>query len=97
MSEPDVTKNEQESRYEARIDGQLAGFLQYRSAGDAIELPHTEVDPQFGGQGVGSALVRYGLDEIRAQGEHKIIPTCPFVKGWLDKHPDYQDLEAGQA
>lgn len=95
MSDTAVTKNEQESRYEARVDGQLAGFVQFRVRGEAIELPHTQVDPAFGGQGIGGTLARHALDDIRRAGR-TVIPTCPFVSGWIDKHPGYRDLVADQ-
>ena len=49
------------------------------------------VDPDSGHEGVGSALVRGALDDVRADGQ-KIVPRCPFVKGWIDRHPDYADL-----
>ncbi|MFZ2623968.1 MAG: GNAT family N-acetyltransferase [Propionibacterium sp.] len=94
MSDTSVTRNDKESRYEARVDGALAGFVRYEVKDDVIVLPHTEVDPAFGGKGVGSALARHALDDIRSEGTHKVVPSCPFIKGWIDKHPDYQDLVA---
>lgn len=94
MSVTTVTRNEQKSRYEARVDGALAGYLEYRPEGGNVDLTHTEVDPAFGGRGVGSALARHALDGIRAEGTRKVIPTCPFVKAWIGKHPAYQDLVA---
>ncbi len=45
----------------------------------------------LGGKGVGSKLVQGALDQVRAAGL-KLIPQCPFVKAWIDKHPDYADL-----
>ncbi len=96
MSDTSVTRNEQESRYEAHVDGVLAGFLSYQVKDDVVVLPHTEVDPAFGGRGIGGILARRALDDVRAEGTHKVIPSCPFVKGWIGKHPDYQDLVASQ-
>jgi hypothetical protein len=52
---------------------------------------HTEIDPSFEGQGIGSALVRGALDVERAAGT-AIVPLCPFVRGYIDKHPEYADL-----
>ena len=52
---------------------------------------HTEVPPELGGQGVGSKLVKGALDQVRAQGL-KAIAQCPFVKAYIDKHVEYQDL-----
>ena len=50
------------------------------------------MDDAFEGQGVGSSLVRQELDDVRARGGLRVRPSCPFVRGWIDKHPDYADL-----
>lgn len=85
-----VTDNPSESHYEARTDeGELAGIAVYELAGDVITFVHTEVHLE--GHGVGSGLARYGLDDSRARGL-RVVARCAFIKGWIDKHPDYQDL-----
>lgn len=55
-------------------------------------ITHTEVEPRFAGQGVGSQLVRHALDDIRTQGI-PVLPVCPFVQQWIVRHPDYHDLD----
>jgi predicted GNAT family acetyltransferase len=92
MSEVQVTHNEAEKRYEARVDGELVGAAYYDAADDLVVFTHTEVDEDAEGQGVGSALARAALDDVRADGSRKVIARCPFIKGWIDRHPDYQDL-----
>ena len=92
MSDVLVTNNEAGNRYEARVDGELAGSAYYDSADDLIVFTHTEVDEAFEGHGVGSALARAALDDVRAGGRRKVIARCPFIRGWIDRHPDYQDL-----
>ena len=92
MSDIQVTDNTEQSRYEARLDGELAGFAEYHLRGSSIVFTHTEVDPAFEGHGIGGAIVRQSLDQIRAEGVHDVVPICPFYKSWLEKHPDYQDL-----
>ena len=52
-----------------------------------IDLTHTEVSPSLQGRGVGEALVRAALDYARANGL-RVVPSCPYVKKWLDKHPE---------
>lgn len=78
-------------RYEAWVDGQLAGFADYTVDGDVVTMPHTEVDPAFGGQGIGSEIVRFALDDIRTAGR-TVVPACPFVARWIERHRAYQDL-----
>jgi uncharacterized protein len=92
MPSIDVTDNPKRRRYEARIDGALAGFAAYDLAGERIVFTHTEVDPQYEGRGVGSALAQFALDDVRAEGTRRVVPRCPFIKGWIDRHPDYADL-----
>lgn len=89
----DVTFDQDKSRYEIRDGGELAGFLDVQRRGDVLVMPHTEIDPAHGGKGLGSALVRGALDDVRRQGL-TIDPVCPFVAGFLDKREDYADLRA---
>jgi predicted GNAT family acetyltransferase len=77
---------------EAEVGGELAGSAYYDSADDLIVFTHTEVDEAFEGHGVGSALARGALDDVRADGRRKVIARCPFIRGWIQRHPDYQDL-----
>ncbi|QMU70709.1 GNAT family N-acetyltransferase [Streptacidiphilus sp. P02-A3a] len=99
MSEPsttpavEVTDNPRADRYEARVGGVLAGIAQYVRSGGLIAFVHTEVEPEFEGRGVAGALARTSLDAARAEGS-KVLASCPFYAGWIDRHPDYQDLLA---
>ena len=78
-------------RYEASLDSHLAGFSQYRLEGDRITFHHTFVDPQYEGRGIGSRLVRQQLDDVRQRGL-KVVPVCPFVRSYIKRHAEYQDL-----
>ena len=94
MSDVTVRNNPEEHRYEAVIDGELAGIAVYSLAEHRITFTHTEVEDRFEGHGVGSTLARVALDEVRADGTRTVRPLCPFIKAWIDKHPDYADLVA---
>lgn len=78
-------------RFEVTVDGELAGFLVYRSRKGLLALIHTEVEERFGGRGLGGRLARFALDEARAQGL-AVLPFCPFVNEWMKRHPEYVDL-----
>lgn len=78
-------------RYEARTGGEIAGFAAYQTTHELAVFTHTEVDPAYEGQGVGGALIRGALDDVRRRGL-AVLPVCPFVKGWIQRHPDYADL-----
>lgn len=88
---PDVTDATGAKRYEARIGGKLAGVSTYIRTPELIAFLHTEVETEYEGQGVGSALARTALDEARTRGQ-KVLAACPFIAGWIAHHPDYQDL-----
>ena len=87
-----MTDVPEHKRYEARIDGTLTAFADYIPTDDLVAFTHTEVLPGFEGKGVGSALVRSALDDVRARGR-SVLAVCPFVSGWIAKHrDDYGDL-----
>jgi predicted GNAT family acetyltransferase len=87
-----VTDNAASSRYDVVVDGELAGFAAYQKTPELVVFTHTEVDPRFGGQGVGGTLVRQALDDVRSQ-QLRVLPVCPFVQQWIVRHPDYHDLD----
>lgn len=91
MAEVNVTHNPNESRFEASLGGELAGTLSYVTSGTVVDLQHTVVRDAFEGKGVGGALVRGTLESLRAD-NLTIIPTCPFVQAYLQRHPEFQDL-----
>ncbi|MHA6794981.1 GNAT family N-acetyltransferase [Pseudonocardia bannensis] len=95
MATPEQTVRDvpERSRFEIRVDGDLAGFVAYRTRPGAITFTHTEIDDAFAGQGLGSTLVRAALDTVRDRG-WAVRPECPFVRGWIAKHPGYADLVA---
>ena len=79
MTDVQVTLNESEKRYEARLDGELAGSAYFDAADDLIVFTHTEVDDAYEGHGVGSALARGALDDVRADGRRKVVARCAFI------------------
>jgi uncharacterized protein len=91
--ETTVRDNPEESRYEIRDGDRVLGFAAYERRGDTLVFTHTEVDPDAGQDGLGSTLVRAALDDVRGKGG-SVVPLCPFVRGWIDRHPDYADLVA---
>jgi len=86
----DVIDNRDNHRFELEVEGHIA-IEHYKLDGNIITFEHTEVPKELGGKGVGSKLVQGALDQVRAAGL-MLIPECPFVKAWIDKHPDYADL-----
>lgn len=87
-----VTDNPVESRFEAHDGEKLVGFAAYVRTPQVVAFVHTEVDPAFEGWGVGSALAQAGIESVHAAGG-RVLAICPFIAGWLARHPEYADLE----
>jgi predicted GNAT family acetyltransferase len=85
-----VINNRPHQRFELEVEGHIAKSF-YKIDDGVIAFVHTEVPPELGGKGVGSKLVQGALDQVRAEGL-KVVAECPFVKGWIGKHPEYRDL-----
>lgn len=83
-----------QGRYEAQVGGELAGFVSYEVRGDETVLVHTEVRPEAEGQGVGAALVRGTLEDLRDRGA-RVVAACSFVQAFIGRHPEYGDLVGG--
>lgn len=91
---PGFVNNEAESRYELRIDGQVAAVAEYRKDGDAVRFTHTEVDGAYGGQGLGTQLAAQALDDVKSRGM-KAVPQCSFIAGYIEKNEkEYGELVA---
>lgn len=91
----DVRDAPSHNRYEATVDGTRAAEAYYRDVDRVRVFTHTEVEPEHEGQGVGSALVRAALDDVRASGR-SLVAVCPFVRGYIERHPEYADLVDGK-
>ncbi len=92
MTDVLVSDAPQAHRFEARDEaGELLGIAAYDVVGRTVVFTHTEVDPRAEGRGVASTLVRAALDSVRAA-HGDVVALCPYVKAWLARHPDYQDL-----
>jgi uncharacterized protein len=84
---PAVVNNPARSRFEVTAEGHTA-VLEYALAGDRLRLIHTEVPPELRGRKLAEALARAGLEHARANGL-KVVPFCPFVRAFLQRHPEY--------
>ena len=88
---PQVRDEPEQSRYEVWLDGQLVGFARYVRRGGRAFFVHTEIDPGHEGAGLGSALAKGALEAERSLGE-PVVPLCPFIRAYIDRHPEYIDI-----
>jgi predicted GNAT family acetyltransferase len=86
-----VVRNDEKSRYEILVDGQVVGFSDYRMRGDRQVFVHTEIDPEFRGRDLAATLIRAALDDARADA-YRVVPRCPYVAEFIQEHPEYADL-----
>ncbi|MFM7355720.1 MAG: GNAT family N-acetyltransferase [Actinomycetota bacterium] len=82
-----ILKNEELSRFEIYSDGELAGFADFKIENQMISYTHTEIDPRFGGQGLGSQLIKETLDEALEQ-NLEVAPYCSFVSAYIKKNSE---------
>jgi hypothetical protein len=85
-----VHDNPDRHRFELDVDG-VTAFTVYRHKPGVVTFIHTEVPEALEGRGVGSKLARGALEIVRSRGE-KVAAECPFIAGYIKKHPEFQDL-----
>lgn len=79
-------------RYELFDGDTLIGMTVYGLPDDRhLDFVHTEVDPEYGGRGLAGLLVEFAVADVRAQGK-RIIAHCPYIRSWLSKHPEFDDI-----
>jgi predicted GNAT family acetyltransferase len=88
-----VRQNSEANRFELEVDGQLA-ILEYMRAGPNIIYTHTEVPLALEGRGLARQLAHHAMEYARGEGL-KVQALCPFVSGYVDRHPEYQDITWG--
>ncbi len=88
----DVHDNKDRNRFELQV-GDYIARAHYVIDGDVITFTHTVVPPELEGQGIASRLIKAALEDVRARGL-KVVPQCPFVAAYIDKHPEWREVLA---
>ncbi|RYF40366.1 MAG: N-acetyltransferase [Comamonadaceae bacterium] len=91
MDDITLADNTSAHRFELRLGDAVAAFAEYQLAPGTLTLTHTEVLPAHEGKGLASKLAKFSLGQVRDRGL-KAVPVCSFFAGYIDKHPEYQDL-----
>lgn len=86
-----VENDSAHERFLVQLPEGIGELLYRRIPPRTLDLVHTEVAPTLRGRGVGDALAEGAMAYARAQGL-SIVASCPFVRGWLAKHLEHQDL-----
>ena len=91
---PVTVHNAAANRFEIHVDGYV-GVIDYRRDGNQLILPHVGVPPTLEGRGIAGILTRDTLDWARESGM-TVVPVCPYVVAWVQRHPEYADLIAAK-
>jgi predicted GNAT family acetyltransferase len=77
--------------FEIFVNGAKAGQARFRDSAGVRTFTHTEIHPQYEGRGLGGRLIREALDYTWAS-ELGVVPQCPFVRAFIDRHPEYAEI-----
>lgn len=86
----EIVHNPVESRFETRVDGQLAK-LDYMESGDTIVMTHVGVPVEFRGRGVAGIITKAGLEYAKSK-SLRVIPMCSYVRAYIKRNPQYVEL-----
>src|SRR3712207_2563694 len=89
----EVVRNDERSRYEGHLDGELTTVIDFRRDGDVLTVTHTGTEPRWRGRGLAGETTRLALEDVRQQGL-RVQPVCPFTADYLDTHPEVADPRA---
>ena len=91
MDPLELSLNAATQRYEAKLEGKVIAFIEYRDDSSVRSLTHTKVNPDLEGQGIGSLLVKFALEDLTSSGS-SLVPVCPFVATYVQRHREYAEL-----
>jgi hypothetical protein len=93
----DVADNPERGRFEIRDGGRVIGVANYalvqgdsthdNASTDRVVFFHTEVRPEYEGQGLAARLASFALDQTVSSGR-TIVALCPYIKAYLSRHPE---------
>lgn len=90
----EVKHNEQANRFEVALGDQF-GVVEYQKEGSTYVFTHTGVPREYGGQGIADRLAHDALETVKAEGG-QVVPVCPFIKAYIQRHQEYQPLVSQQ-
>ena len=86
-----VTVTKESDKFTIAVDGNPVGHTAYADQDNQRVFPHTEVDDAFEGRGLATIVIGEALAQTKAEG-FRIVPLCPTVAAYVEKHPEYADI-----
>ncbi len=83
----DIKNNPTAHRFETTINGKTA-FVDYKLRPGIMAVLHTKVPKELEGQGIAAAMTKFVLEYIAAE-KLQLVPYCPYMRAYLQKHPEY--------
>jgi predicted GNAT family acetyltransferase len=87
----DVERNDDLSRYEGRVAGELVTVINYVRRDDVLEITHTRTRLRWRGRGLAGKVTTAALEDLRDHG-WRVHAICPYTVSFLDSHPEYADV-----
>jgi predicted GNAT family acetyltransferase len=91
VTDVQVRDSSADHRFDILVDGTVAGFAAYRDRDGVVVITHSEIDPEFQGQGLGGQLAAQTLNLLRER-DARVRPVCPFFADYVAKHHDWDDI-----
>jgi predicted GNAT family acetyltransferase len=86
-----VEHDEGQQRFVIHFEGEDAELRYDRPSPKLIDLQHTYVPDSARGHGAAETLARAAFDFARTH-KLRVVPSCPFVRHWLEAHPELLDI-----
>lgn len=87
--------NADQHRYEIWLENELIGHADYSLRPGERHFVHTEVDPQHQNHGYAAELLKFALEDTRANSTDRVVPVCSYVVMYMKRHPETHDILKG--
>lgn len=88
----EIKQDVEQNRFVSIVEGYEA-VVEYTMIDNVVDLYRTFTPPELRGKGVAGKIVKYAL-EYAKENNLKVIPTCSYVKGYIERHENYKELLA---
>ena len=88
--ELEIINNEVKPRFEAKLGDEFA-FIDYRWQNGVIVFMHTFVPDAGQGKGIAGKLAGFALEYVKEK-DLKMKLYCPYMRTYVNKHPEYKEF-----
>jgi len=88
----EIKHDVEQNRFVSYVEDYEA-VVEYTLKGNVIDLYRTFTPPELRGKGVAGKIVKYALERAK-NNNLKVIPTCSYVRVYIERHENYKELLA---